>query len=395
LDYAPGETDFIHISGTKGKGSTSAMLFSMLRAAGHSTGFFSSPHLHSYCERIRTDKGMIKPGEVAELMTLMRPHVLAMREEGFEPPTEFELTTVLALLFFAAKKLEKAVVEVGLGGRTDSTNVITAKTAVITPIGMDHMDYLGHTIEAIASAKAGIIKPGAAVFTSASGSALQVIEQEAALQRAKLFVYPRDYGVENTGFSAEGQHFDFLAPGIRLKKLFIPLLGEHQIDNAALAVAAAGHLGLQEAAVRQGLAEVSWPARLEVFSRRPLIVLDGAHNLLSMEALARAITRHWPQKEVVAVLGMLSDKEPATAAVPLLPHLKYAFISQPLSERASSGRELLELCREHGVPCRQEDDVDAACSEALSILRENQMLLITGSFYLVAPAREFLLKKGL
>ncbi|MCL2677594.1 MAG: bifunctional folylpolyglutamate synthase/dihydrofolate synthase [Clostridiales bacterium] len=393
LDYAPGKTEFIHISGTKGKGSVSALLFAMLCAAGHTAGFFSSPHLHSYCERIRTGKGLIKPQEVAELMTLVRPHVLAMGEEGFEPPTEFEITTVLALLFFAAKKLEKAVVEVGLGGRTDSTNVIAAKTALITPIGMDHMDYLGHTIEAIASAKAGIIKPGAMVFASAGGEALEVIEKEAVLQKAKLCVYPRDFGAEKAEFSGEGQYFDFVAPDARLERLFIPLLGEHQIDNAALAVAAARHLGLAEREIRQGLAQALWPARLEVFSRRPLVVLDGAHNRLSMEALAKALERHWPDKKVVAVLGMLSDKEPGTAAAPLLPHLEYAFISQPISERASSGQELLGLCHKHGVPCQWEENIETACAKALAVLREDEMLLVTGSFYLVAPVREFLLKK--
>jgi len=382
---------FVHVAGTNGKGSTAAMIASVCAAGGRETGFFSSPHLTSYCERFRINGREIKKEQLAELLTGIKPHLDAMADEGWEPPTEFEISTAMALLWFAAEGMDIAVMEVGLGGAIDSTNVIDAEIAVITSIAKDHMAYLGDTIPEIASVKAGIIKNGATVFTACHGEALRVIESTAKEKNAALYVLPDDFQTTFFENSDNGQGFVYCGFGRSYNDLILPLFGRHQISNAALAISVACKLGLAEEAIRQGLQSVKWAARLEILSREPLIVVDGAHNVEGMESLAAAVGDYWSDRSVTAILGMLADKERAEGLSKILPVIDFAVISRPDSDRAGDWQLLYDICREHGVPAIMEEDIKRACDVGLEKLKDNGMLLVSGSLYLVARAREYLL----
>ena len=382
---------FVHVAGTNGKGSTAAMIASVCAAGGKRTGFFSSPHLTSYCERFRINGQEIKEEQLADLVTVIKPHLDAMAAEGWEPPTEFETSTAMALLWFAKEGVDIAVMEVGLGGSIDSTNVIDAEIAVITSVARDHMVYLGETIPEIASVKAGIIKSGATVFTACCGEALRVVESTAKDKGAVLHVFSDDFQTTLSENSECGQVFNFRGFGQAYNDLMLPLLGRHQLANAALAVAVACKLGMGEAATRRGLQAVKWAARLETLSKEPLVVIDGAHNVEGMESLAAAVRDYWSDRSIVAVLGMLADKERAEGLAKILPVIDSAVISRPDNDRAGDWQMLYDICQKHGVSAVMEEDIEKACVLGLEKLKDNGMLLVSGSLYLVARAREYLL----
>lgn len=384
---------FIHVTGTNGKGSVSAMLSSILTAAGKKTGFFSSPHLHSYCERFRIDGEMIPEDELAEVLTELAPHLVAMAEEGFEPPTEFEVSTAIALCWFYKKDVEFAVMEVGMGGSIDSTNVIPAKTSIITSVAMDHMDYLGSTIAEIAEVKAGIIKEGAAVFTPCADEALTVIAEKCIKENAVLYTMPDDFGYNLNAFGFDGQYFDYESANAEISNIYLPLLGAHQPQNASLAIAAALHNGIDEQAIRKGIAEVMWSGRIELFSREPLILIDGAHNVESMTALRNALLDYFPDRKIVAVLGMLADKEREQAMAVILPHISKAVITRPPNDRAGDWQKLANIAEAYNVPAECIEDISEAVKRGKELQGKGELLVISGSLYLIADARACLLEE--
>ncbi|NLI12717.1 MAG: bifunctional folylpolyglutamate synthase/dihydrofolate synthase, partial [Peptococcaceae bacterium] len=262
----------VHIGGTNGKGSTTAILASILQAAGYRAGVFTSPHLHSYTERFRINGVEISRERLAGLIEELRPHLEDMVAGGFEHPTEFEVGTALAFLYFSREMLDFALMEVGLGGAIDSTNVAPSMLTIITNIAMDHMDYLGHTIEEIARVKAGIIKPGVPVITAASGEGLSVLEETCRQKGCRLTQVGRDVTWEHISHSLAGQNLTIRGVRATYHDLALPLLGSHQQVNAATAVAAAEVLmemgvDISAAAVRSGLAAANWPGRLEIMRR--------------------------------------------------------------------------------------------------------------------------------
>lgn len=387
---------YLHIGGTNGKGSVSAFLSAIMPAAGKSCGLFTSPHLHTYRERYRINNQLISREEVTSRINAIKPLLEKMAAEGSEAPTEFEVSTALALKYFADKQTEYAVVEVGLGGEIDSTNVITPELSVITNVAIDHIDYLGGTVEEIARVKAGIIKPGRPCVTCAEDAAvLAVLRQKAAAVGAPLHCYGEAFAVADAAFDATGQTFTYvdLQSGDRLAKLRINLLGEHQLKNAAAAVAAARLLDVPEAAIREGLAAARWPGRLELVSEQPLIVLDGAHNEAGMIALAAAIKTYWPGRKICAVLGMLADKQRREALCHLLPLLDRAVICRVPSYRAGDWETLGELCRDYNVPYQLIEEVPKAVAAGRAELANGaDMLLISGSLYMLADARACLVE---
>ncbi len=331
----------------------------------------------------------------------MQPLLAALERAGEEAPTEFEVGTALALHWFRQRQADWAVMEVGLGGAIDSTNVITPQLAVITNVAMDHMDYLGNNLTEIAGVKAGIIKPGTPVLTAARDEeVLAVLRRRAEEQGSRLGQLGRDFTYEMEQSFTDGQRFSYcdLQSGERWTDLEINLLGEHQLANAALAVAAARRLGLAEEAVRRGLAAARWPGRLEIVNRQPLIVLDGAHNVAGMQALHAALRQYWPGRKIVAVLGMLADKEREAAMRLLLPLVSQAVITRVPSPRAGDWQSLAAICGDYGVPCQLEEQVAQAVaagrSWAAAMLQEQgeePLLLVTGSLYMLAEARAYLL----
>lgn len=414
--HRQGAPKYIHVGGTNGKGSVSVMLAEILQACGYKTGLFTSPHLHSYRERFKLDGQPISRHELVQRLAVIQKALDEMEAAGEEPPTEFEISTALALHYFTEQQADWAVIEVGMGGEIDSTNVIQPELALLTNVAMDHMAYLGETVAEIAAVKAGIIKPNTPVLTAAQNPAvLEVLQKRANSVNASLEQLGRDFSYLARSADEKGQVFDWqelfpdsASAGQRvLADLQISLLGGHQLANAALAVAAALKLGLPEAAIRQGLAAARWPGRLEIVGRQPLTVLDGAHNVAGMQALSAALQQYWPGRPVVAVLGMLADKERAEALRLLLPLVSRAVITRVPSPRAGDWQALAEICREFGVPCQLVEEVPQAVAsgrQALAALQAEMaagvstedfqgepLLLVTGSLYMLAEARAYLL----
>jgi dihydrofolate synthase/folylpolyglutamate synthase len=337
---------------------------------------------------------MLSEAQTAALLMHVTQAIEALLKQGGPRPTEFEASTALSLLAFAQAQVQWVVLETGLGGRFDATNVVNAPIAIITNIGMDHMEYLGDNIAAIAGEKAGIIKQGALVFTAAQGEALAVIEGEASRQGASLGRLGQELHCQALAHDESGQYVDITTPDGFYANLRLALLGAHQGANAALALAAAAVAGASEVAIRQGLQAASNPARLEIISSSPLIVLDGAHNEPGMAALAKALRDYWPGKRCLALLGMLADKERGQALAQLAPQLAGAVISRPpVLARSEDWAKAADFCAGLGLsipPQNIIEDIPAACERALALLPEYDLLLICGSLYLVAEARAYL-----
>jgi dihydrofolate synthase/folylpolyglutamate synthase len=394
---------FIHIGGTNGKGSTTAILQAILKQAGFRAGMFTSPHLHDYRERIRINDALISQQDVVKGIARIKPVLLQMVDEGMEHPTEFEVCTALGLCYFAEKKPDFVLLEVGLGGEIDSTNVVTPLVSVLTSIGMDHMDYLGKTLTEIAKVKAGIIKPGIPVVTSADKpEALRVIEQSAREKGSALL----KVGTEVTWEKARGERNVFSYRGIRhsYDGLALSLLGEHQLTNAATALAVCevleelGHLKLEETVIRQGLENVRWPGRLELVPGNPKILLDGAHNVDGMETLIRALYQYkdglLQRKRLWLCLGILQDKEVKKIIDLIAPLADEIIVTKPDSPRAGDWRAVARLAEKYLNPARVHaiEAPAEAVEEGLKRMGPDDLLCVTGSLYMISVVRKHLLE---
>jgi len=392
------ELKIVHIGGTNGKGSTSAMLASILHSAGYRVGMFTSPHLHSYTERYRINGAEIGKDRVAGLIAKLRPHLEAMVAEGFEHPTEFEVSTALALQYFNQEKVDFLVLEVGLGGAIDSTNVVTPLLSVITNVAVDHTDYLGKTIKEIALVKSGIIKPGVPAITAADGEALEVIAETCRKKGSPLTLVGRDITWGQLSSSLTGQRFWIRGRRNTYENLWLPLIGRHQLINAATAVAAAELLmdrgiPVNTGAVRDGLAATCWPGRLEIFHRgqEPLVLLDGAHNYDGARSLRQVLEEYFPDRKLVLVIGMLEDKERSRVAAELAPGASSVIVTRPDSPRAGNWRDLAGDVRRYAPEVYLVEDTKCALDKALLLAQPGGVVCVTGSLYLVAEARELLL----
>lgn len=383
---------FIHVTGTNGKGSTSVFTANILSAAGYKTALFSSPHIQSYQERMRINGASIAKEDVAALITEVAPILEQMIGDGYPSPTEFEVCTAIALKYFARQQVDFVVMEVGLGGMHDSTNVIDGEVAVITNVAMDHMDYLGHTIAEIAQEKSGIIKKNAKVILGdLVPEAYAVCLQKAREMQGSVYHLGEEITFQEKSSALTGQVFDCQVRDKVYRDVSIPLLGRHQFKNAALAIAIATILQIDEPAIRQGIAETKWPCRLEIMQREPLVLIDGAHNCHGMAALAQAL-KDFGMTKVHAVLGMLADKEREAALSYILPFCEKVVITKPPVVRAGNWQYLGEICQEHKVPYQLEEDIQVACEKALKDTPPDGILLIAGSLYMAAVAREYFIK---
>ena len=393
----------VHVGGSNGKGSTAAMLDAMCRAAGRRTGLYSSPHLLSFTERIRVDGAPIGEAEIVALTERLETIASAhFAPETTEPPdgclphpTFFELTTVMAFLHFRQQAVNAAIIEVGLGGRLDATNVIRPRVAAITNIALEHQEYLGSTPAAIAGEKAGIIKTGVPVVTGARGEALEVISETAGRLGAPLTVVPESYHwtVRASGFT--GQTFDLRGPRREYEGLRIPLAGRHQVENAALAVAVAETLDeqgipLDETAIRRGLTDVEWPGRLQVVREHPRIVLDGAHNPAGTEALAAFLAERRAEiRRLILVFGVLQDKDWKAMLGRLAPLADEIILTRPPTARAADPAELLPVARRFARTAAVLDPAEAL-QFARAAARAEDTILVTGSLYTVAAVLRIL-----
>ncbi len=390
----------VHVAGTKGKGSTAAMVESIARAARYSTGFYSSPHLHSFCERIRRDGEPVPRERFAELTDAVWPHHLdnaADPEAG--PATLFEYLTAMGFQCFAEDSVDVSVVEVGLGGRLDATNVVTPEVSVITPVSLDHMAILGDTIGEIAADKAGIIKPGAPVVVGPQfPEAMEAISRAATEQSAPVVRVGDAITWKVETASADGQLLEIR--GRRdTHRLRLPLLGDFQGANAATAVGAAEALAdagyaIDRHAIIEGLESVEWPGRMEVLGREPMLVVDGAHNDHSMATLLATLDTYVSHRNLVVVAGFSRDKR-VDAMVELLAERAHRVITtrsrHPRSMRpAEIAQEFLDqgIASERvGITAHTEEAVE----EAVAMADASDLVLVTGSLFVVAEAREAVL----
>jgi dihydrofolate synthase / folylpolyglutamate synthase len=390
----------LHIAGTNGKGSTAAMLSAILQAAGYQTGLYTSPHLLDFSERIRIDGTPILEREVTQLTARLKEVCAAhfvsspistLPSTVLPYPTFFELTTAMAFLHFAGHRIEAAVVEVGLGGRLDATNVVTPAVAVVTNISLEHQEYLGRTLAEIAGEKAGIIKPGVPVVTTARGEALAVIRRIAGDQQAPLVPVQEQYACTIQESGLDSQVFDLAGPIRRYESLEIRLVGRHQIENAVAAVAASEALArygfqVDEPAIRRGLAQTRWPGRLQTVAERPRILLDGAHNPAGAVALAAFLAEHREAlRRLILIFGVLRDKDWESMLGLLGPLADQTILTQPPADRGADPHALVKAdrhCRKVAIATEPADALRLAQAAA----GPEDTILVTGSLYTVAAA---------
>jgi dihydrofolate synthase/folylpolyglutamate synthase len=384
----------IHIAGTNGKGSTTAMLASVLQAAGIRTGMYISPHLIEYTERIVVDGRPVSRRQFAGAVEYVKQWADYMTAHGGEHPTQFEVLTAAAFYHFSLAEVEYAVIEVGLGGLLDSTNVIIPELSVITNVTLDHTDRCGSTIAEIAGHKAGVIKSGVPVVTGAQDEALAVIAAKAAEKSAPLYVRGRDFTGRSAGIEAFRQKVAVTigecAPACDYE---MGLLGRHQADNCALAVMAASILGRSDgritgSAVRGGLAEVSWPGRFEIFAGEPVIVIDGAHNPAGAKVLRNTLDELFPGKNIVFLLGILKDKDIAGIVTALIRPADSVVVAAPLSDRAGDTQDIArEITAQHVETAAT---IRQGFGRAISLGRSlDNVVCAAGSLYLIGTVRQF------
>lgn len=384
----------LHIGGTNGKGSTAAMAAAMLGAAGLRVGLYTSPHLVDFRERIRVGGDMIAEAQVTALVEQIRAAAPDLA------PTFFETTTAMAFLHFAAMRVDVAVLEVGMGGRFDATNVVTPDACAITTIGLDHQEYLGSTKEAIAFEKAGIIKPSVPVILGRVEPApLAVLHRVAEERGAPVWQLGRDFSTDGE----EAERFTYHGLCRWIPELFSNLPGCHQRDNAACAMAlleaAAASLGpLPDSALRDGLASVRWEGRLEVIERRPTVVLDGAHNPAAACVLADYLAgfraRH-PEARIVLVLGMMRDKDHASFVAPLEPLVSEVVLTQAALARSTPVRDLRACVARWRQPVHEEPVPAEALALAKRLAGARDLVCVTGSLMLLGDVKAALRGCGL
>lgn len=376
----------IHVGGTNGKGSTAAMLSSILRRHGFRVGLYTSPHLVRFTERFRINDEEVSPERMLDIFERIHK-VLNDRE----PPTFFEMTTAMGLLYFAEEQVDWAIVEVGMGGRLDATNVITPKVSVITNVALDHQEFLGSTLAAIAREKAGIIKDGVPVVTGARQPLVQgILKATSFKHRAPLFSLGADFRVRRNGDGT----FQYQGLKRRFPSLGLNLTGLHQFYNASLAIAAlevleqSEALSLDASALQEGLDHVRWPARLEVLQQKPLIVLDGAHNAQGAESLRDALKQCFSYERLHLVLGIMADKDIRGILRRLLPLAETAIFTQPRYVRASTADNLRKLARPYIQKHYVVPDPAAAIEQAKLLAGPDDLICITGSLYFAGEVKQ-------
>jgi dihydrofolate synthase/folylpolyglutamate synthase len=384
----------IHIAGTKGKGSVAAMVASALTASGYVTGLYTSPHLVLFNERIRVDDKLIPDEEVVALVDRLRPEVEAVNQKAtYGKLTTFEVMTAMGFAYFEQKRADFQVIEVGLGGRLDATNVIRPEVAIITSISYDHTEVLGNTLTEIATEKAGIIKPGGAVVTAPQADeANRVILQTCSNLRARLISVGKDVTWQGLSFDSDRQKLrvDGRLDGYELT---IPLLGEYQLENATTAVAALEILvekgfHIPKDSIIGGLAQVDWPGRLQTLLRHPLLVVDGAHNPYSAAKLRQALERYFNFDRAILIIGTSFDKDVPGIVSELVPLFNRVIVTRSTHPRAMATSPLVAEFKRCGVEAQAVDDISTALRLALSLASEKDLICVTGSLFVVAGAME-------
>ncbi len=381
---------FVHVAGTNGKGSTTSFISNILISAGYKTGIFTSPYIQRFTERIKIDNNEIEPKELTEIINFVKSKIGMMADEGFEHPTEFEIITAVAFEYFYRNNCDIVVLEVGLGGRYDSTNVIEApEVCVITTISLDHTDRLGNTIAEIAYQKAGIIKPNSyTVIYPQMQEAEEVFEEVCKSQNAILHKTNLDT-LKLIEYSLEGQLFNYK----NYKNLNIRLLGDHQMFNAALAIDACEILinkgfNIDYNNIKDGLSKTTWPGRLEIINKNPLILIDGAHNFEGGQALNAALDKYFIDKNKIFIVGFLKDKDYQKTMDMLAKKAKLIITVTPNNERALQSNELSNVLKQYSDNVMDGITLENSLKLAYKNIDEHSIICVFGSLYMIGEIRK-------
>lgn len=400
------QNDFysIHVAGTNGKGSVSAMIASIMMFHGFKVGLFTSPHLVSFTERIRINNEEISESDVVKLTEEIKFKIQSSRFKMPEP-TFFEFVTAMAFTYFSRNKVDWAVIETGMGGRLDATNVVIPKVSVITKIDYDHKEFLGDTLSKIASEKAGIIKQHIPIVIARQSLEAEKVILEISKERSSsLFIYDRDFNGKIKDSGIEGIVFDYFDSHSSIRDIYCPLAGRHQLENGSVAIKAS-ILALEsvskkfdEELIKRGIANVRWRGRLEIISRDPLIMIDGAHNPGAAETLASFIRENLEGYKIILIIGIMSDKDAEGILKPLLPLMDEIIFTAPKYERAANPYNLSRIASLMGYSSNVTKSIKEAISMAEEISKgvdkEKPLILITGSFYTIGEALEDLGERG-
>jgi dihydrofolate synthase / folylpolyglutamate synthase len=382
----------LHITGTNGKGSTSAMLASVLITAGYITGLYTSPHLHTMRERIMVDSQMITEDDVAKIMTRLQPEIERVdREAIYGRLTVFEILTVLGFVYFAEKGCEFQVMEVGMGGRFDATNVILPEVCVLTSISYDHKEVLGDTLTKIAAEKCGIIKPGCTIISHPQAEEVDKVIRETCQEKgARLIRVGKDITRNSLRYDTDHQEIEVLG---RLDdyRVSIPLLGQYQLDNTAAAIAALEALiekgyRISHDSIMEGLARVNFAGRMQIISRRPLIVVDGAHNPGASHSLKEALLQYFKPAKPILVIGISNDKDIPEIVKELAPAFTRVIATRANNPRSTPPGVLAKEFAKHGIETQVTENVPEALDKARAMAADTDLICVAGSLFVVGEA---------
>lgn len=389
----------IHVAGTNGKGSTTAMLTSILMENGYNVGTYTSPYIEEFEERIQINRNNILKSDLCDVVSKVKEAVEKVCECGYGNPTEFEIITCCGFLYFYNKAVDFIVVEVGLGGRLDSTNVIEPILSIIGSISYDHMQILGNTIEAIAYEKAGIIKPNTPVVLFPQvKEAEKVVEEVANKNNAPLIKVPNNIAIFDKIIKK-----DTLMQHIKIDDNFIneydlSLLGVHQVLNSSVVIYAVKELinlgvNISKESVIKGLSKVKWFGRLEIMNDNPMVVIDGAHNIDGIRNLCESVKKYFKYNKMILILGILADKQVKDMIDTIAPMASKIICVTPNSERAELASELKKEIEKLNINCESIEDYEKAYEKALVYSDDDDLLLVSGSLYMIGDMRKVIRKK--
>ena len=380
---------FIHVAGTNGKGSTASMTASILTRSGYKAGLFTSPYIYRFNERIQIDGQQISDGDVIRLTGKVR----ALAQTMPEPPTEFDFVTAMAMVYFLEQNCDIVVLEVGVGGALDATNIIPApEVAVVTNIGLDHTELLGNTLAEIASVKAGIVKKGCRAVFYPGTPEVEAVYRAVCTQKNVSCTIADFSGIQLRQHGLEGQVFDYG----ELKQIRLPLLGAHQLCNAAVVLSVVAQLQqkgwhrITGETVKDGIRQVSWPGRFEIVGHNPLFIIDGGHNPQCIEALVENIKDYLADRKIVVLAGVLADKDYGDMFRPVMPYAREFVCITPDNPRKMAAADLAAHLRQAGAKATPCESVEEGVALAKSLAGEDGVVLSFGSLYSIGDVRNAL-----
>jgi dihydrofolate synthase/folylpolyglutamate synthase len=391
LDNPQNKMPSIHIAGTNGKGSTAAFLSSILSKAGYRVGVYTSPHLTSFTERIKIGSQEISKKDVDRLTILLRK-----KANKIDSITFFEFATAMALFYFAEKKVDLCILEVGMGGRLDATNVVFPLLSIITNISKEHEYYLGNSLLKIANEKAGIIKKNSVLISGATqAKVLSLFRKKCCTLQTEFYCLESNFSF----IAKKNNYLNYRGINCNLEDIKIGLLGDHQLKNAAITLAAIEILRgkqyhIEDKAIYEGLSGVFWPGRLEVVNNSPLVILDGAHNPVAMRNLKKALLKCFDFKKLIIVLGIMEDINIMGMLKGIVPAAHRVILCKPNMDRAASTKSLVRMIKNFKVKYHQIEDVKQATLYALSTAHKNDLICVTGSLFTLGETRGIFKKKS-